>query len=1228
MRWVGIQCKGKNENYQSVVSETELRAEALKAREFMPSLSEFILVTTAPDDAKTQETARTITQENEESDRPMSVAIWGWGTLQGEITRYPEALKAFHPDATPFTDQILTRLADVDEIKAGVDAIRITLESIKGAGTAITVRSDESTKEIEVIDRHLHAEIDGYRDLIREGRPRTAISLLERLRERCWDNASPRVRFRITTNIGAAKLQLGDEKGAAIDFLTARGYDQADKIGMANTALAYTLMGKQSEAVDAANDALQHDPNNQDAASYLIQAQINDLSVIDPFDLVPAALRNTVAVHTAAIFFLRRRGNPQWRDAAREAFSLFADSKEVKRFAAEAVLDAVSQARWFLLGEYTSYEGGMEELRHAAQTLQSAWDSFKSSEVPLDDVSLPHNLALAWRALGEYEFAAEVLDEVIERKKDSVESITMRATVHLALDQEDEALRLLQQRGLEDKTAMILEAEILMNRNPGLARQVLTNIKSRDDEDFAVSRSVLVVQSYLRENRNDEARSAIETLLKAHPGRTEVLLALFRLQHRTYDQEADETLTLIKAQLKPDTPFHDRFLVSEALNARGSYDEAVEVLDGKVDYSRDTPALQLFLTSLVNSDRRKQAHEVVKALPRAVKELPFYLRIQVAVHMARGDFICAEEAARHYLLLRPEELSMRLKWANILLRSGRDEEVRSFLEGSVERLDGSPSERMNLAILLGHFDFEERALRLGYEVFLRNRRDPNIHLQYVALLLRPNLPDFMNLEVNQISTDVAFVIANKRGEEDTYFVEANENLRIDERFIAPDHPLARKVEGLKTGDLFFIGEGSREGEEWCVKSIKHKYLDALHKSMERFQRQFPTEKGLERIVVDGTGQDSLQPVLQRVKQRHDAIEAAFDQYEQTPIPLELLTHSFGGDVIQVWHGIIVSGRSFRVCIGTVEERQAAIQAIVQNERRGCIVDALTFYIIRRLGLERAVIEICGPIGMTETSVDVFRSRHEEIRSQTGKPHMSVFWRNGKYYREEVTDEQLGRALQELEDDLHYISEYCRIVPAEGTRDLPADLRKMSEKVNRSFFDVLLAAQGSNMLLLTDDWAYRIFALQETGTKVSWLQPVLMLARDQNVISIKDYYKAITIMIENKLTFISVDSKTLLAAAEDEKKGEGHGFAKIVEGLGEPRADIASQIRVAAEFFRQIWKDNNTSLRQEAQTGKTLECLMRGRLDVFKSIVRALLLQTPYKGFEAYLFRWLKGHFLL
>ena len=62
-RWVGIQCKGKDADYGGEVTGAELKGEVEKSAEFIPSIKEFILITTAPNDEKIQRAARLLEGE-------------------------------------------------------------------------------------------------------------------------------------------------------------------------------------------------------------------------------------------------------------------------------------------------------------------------------------------------------------------------------------------------------------------------------------------------------------------------------------------------------------------------------------------------------------------------------------------------------------------------------------------------------------------------------------------------------------------------------------------------------------------------------------------------------------------------------------------------------------------------------------------------------------------------------------------------------------------------------------------------------------------------------------------------------------------------------------------------------------------------------------------------------------------------------------------------------------
>lgn len=1228
---VGIQCKGKEgQTYGKKVTEKELRTEVKKAFNFQPSLSEFILVTTAPNDAAIQLVARLITEENEKSNHPMRVDVWGWGELQTRIIQYPIAIRAFHPDSSPFTDDILASQAKIDtKIDKGFDTLNTKLEKLTtDLYASLGNTSGSSSKEQNDLEAQWHREIDSYRDLIVNGKSKTGMELLERLKGEIWTKASDRIKFRITTNIGAALLRLGEEKNAADIFLSAIKYDPFDKIGMANVSLAHILLGDIGKAIESAQSALRQYPENDDAAGYLIQACYTDQNITDPFSLVSENLWKKRGVIIGAIFFWRKRGMPNWHKTAHEAAELFPEADELKRASAEAHLDAFSESKWLLLGNSISTKQNLKILSDAATILQSIWGTIKTGENKID-ISLPNNLALAYRILGKYEDGAKVIDEALAIAPYDIALIKLRAIFYVALHQKEDALKLLLKRRGTDPEAAILTAELLLKQDPKQARDIVSEIdKPGISDEQRVPAFLIRIDSYLQEGNHDLALEHTKSLVADYPRRIDVIIAFSNIQRECSDISAEKTLLQAKDMISENSSFVDRFLVAKELHYWNHHDEAVEILAGRVDFQRDTPALQLFLSSLKESNRRRQAYECITSLPSEIAEKPWYLKMQAGVHIDRGDYPSAEKALDKYLQLCPDDLSMRHIWVGICIRrSEGSAKIRAFLEGNVEILKGNVIDRMQLTILLARFGFEERALQLGYRIFLENPDNPEIHFKYMSLLLQPNKPNEIDLEVKEIGLDVVFVIENDRGENDYYLIEKDKPTSPDGHTIAPDHKIAKKVMGLRVGDTFTIDEAICPPENWRIKSIKHKYLDSLHKCMDRFNRRFPSFQGFQRVVFDPK---SPETILSVIKARHDALQVSFAQYDKSPVPISIFAEILGIDVIKASQSIIATGRKFRVCVGTAEERDIASKAITFNSNGGCVADALTFYIIRRLGLEDAIVGVCGRIGMTESSVDVFRQRREEIELHNGKPFLVMSFHNGQYFREEITTEKLLTAFNEVKNDLLWIENNCDILPAESERILPPAFSNISKRVGRNLFDSILAADGSQRLLLSEDYLYRILATEHGKLAATWIQPVIMMARDKKILSPEKYDDAIYYMLDCGFEYISVDARNLSRAANLETDLDGKRFRKIAEALGGPSADMISHIKVAASFFNEIWKEYDPPLKRKAQTSKVLECLFSGRRKEFSPIARYLniLVTSPRKTFRKYLFDWLIGHFYL
>ena len=629
-QWVGVQCKLKGDTEE--VSERELKAEVEKAKEFRPKLAEFILTTTAPDDAKIQKAARDISQANAKADL-FSVAIWGWQTLEREIAHHAEALAAFHPDISPFSqhqqeiaDETLTVVKQFEERFSSVESMLQSLQHAEAnpMRTAGEVTTDNSTSAQEQIENHLHQEIDGYRDLIRAGRAETARALLEELKRRAWKSASNRVRFRIVTNIGAATLQLGEPETAGKIFLDAIQYDPDDRIGLANVSLANILRGDNEAAIKTAESALAHDSGNSAAAAHLIAASQDREEVLDPLSLVPEEVRHSSEVLISAMNFYSLRGDNSWRALARESVQRHPQDSSLKRRAAEAILDEAFSSEGFHAGGLVPEKIKFEEVEAAAAVLRELWESERRAEGGKADISLALNLTRALWALGDSERATKVLDQALERQPAARELRELRAGLYFESGDVPAALGLVQGELGDPGLALVL-AEERLESDPKRSREILeSEIISRAPPYQQRAAKFLISETFLKEGLGEAALEHARSVVQEHGESVDVLTALSRIERETGENGADETLSRAMQALTDETPFLERVHLAVELDRLSRYEDVASILDGRIDRTHDSPGLRLLLSALINADRRAASYELLGGLPANVAAVPYF----------------------------------------------------------------------------------------------------------------------------------------------------------------------------------------------------------------------------------------------------------------------------------------------------------------------------------------------------------------------------------------------------------------------------------------------------------------------------------------------------------------------------------------------------------------------------------------------------------------------------
>jgi tetratricopeptide (TPR) repeat protein len=1221
--YVGIQCKGKDADYGGSVTEAELRAEVQKSAGFQPPISEFILITTAPDDAAIQRVARELDEEVRRSGRAVKISVWGWGRIQQEIVRFPEAIKAFHPDASPFTDVIIEQN---DQIKELVKQHSIELRRVDERVLAIESRLMQmqlgtvgSAASEAALDRHIHEEIDSYRDMINRGRPSTAIELLTALQGRLVASSSARVRFRIVANIAVAHHRRGELDAAARLFAEAYELSPNDPGAISNKIAALLIENRTQEAHSLAVDALARLSDNPDIALQRLQA----LDATEDFDTVWSSLSTSVIekspLRLRRILFLRERRDPQWRSLLETAILADPNNPVLRGLEAHSILQRVTDVDETALGALAGDSPNRAELARAAAEFESLWANSLGKELEPDWASA-HNGGLA-ASIGDLGTCARLLDDALARGTPVEESKKLRLSVFVRNGQHAEAIALADTLDLTPRNA-IFRADLRVKSQPAAARELLASRATFTDRRDVVAAAQIYIDSLLNEGKYEDAVSEANRLEAVLPDDPLSALSLYLVYSTQGDASAASYLYEAIKRLKSETDYFERFLVAQTLESAGKFDEVVHLLDNRVTLVRDSPALRLLISAAANADRRSTLHKILSALPTEVLEIPFYLRVRAALAIRLGNVADAEEYVRAYLWIRPRSLEVQLQLLHILARQEKGGDLRVEVARPASNFDGTAEDFVVLAQLKeAHGDWRE-AHELAYRMWINNQNSAAVSIRYVGVFLRPGHSTDLDPAPTIVSENMAVSLRERNGSSDVFVIEPDATLRPTPKHISTQHRVAEQLLGKRLGDEVTLADGSKVKIEW----IKPKQLHALHQIMENFQRLFPETEGLERVDFSPTQADGLQPIFERVRSRHDVIQQAFAQYAKGQIPIAILARSVGSDPVDTLRGLIEAKQKIIVCDGTQPERNAAFSAIKANSR-GCVVDALTLQVIWGLNLKSAVESVCGTIGITEHTVARVQEKIHEIEQRLGEPDMSLFVRDGQLFREEISPEQKRYHITKLREQRDWIAA-LEMVPSRGLYDPSSEFRNLARTFGQSLSDDLLAAQGSNRLFVSEDRAMRLLAITEFGVGASWLQPILMKAEQGGFMSRGDYNSAILGFIKMGLEFMSVDAQLLVWTLHATREAVlPNDFVICAQRLGGPSADLESHVDVVMKTIKDTFDDYNLSATLRLLiVGTLLENLCRQRtLEETGGVLRAFA-QLNFR-LRSYIAVWAKGHFL-
>ncbi len=1224
--FVGVQCK----LIKQPLTQTQILSHAREALQIEAGLKELIFATSAPNSTKATDAALAVERQLKAEGHDLVVVVHGWDQLQLLIAQHERAYHAFHPAAAA-----TTAIQAPGPVVGGAEFAALIAAQVAErlqAGVALPAKdAGADTDE----DPALHARIDVFRDLLKQqALPVLAEAGLRDLLAKEDLSKKPWAAYRIQINLGSAAMELGQHQVAAERFEAGYALRPDDAHAKANLALARTLQGRYDEAMALARDALQGEARSDQAIGYLLQAAARADWAGEPESLIPEDLVGTVQADIGLAEFLRRRDVPGWAERTLEIALRHADAEEFRILAAVATLSLAVEGGDLIPGGFGRV--GTDQLRQAADVLKARAEHALDVGFadPQDLMAYLNNAAVLLRLCERYAESEALLRRGLPRVGDQPQLRRLLALVQLSQDKDADACATLESD--TDAENVILRAE-LQAQAGDLEGAIAAAAPFRDTElTPRLRRLKWYIIGHAAQRLGDFAgvAEAVAGLKAIDPADLTANVLEINAARRSPEDEAvaKARLSALAASVPETVDLTARYFLAVELLRHDLPEAASRLLDGRVDLSRPSPTTSVYLRSLASARRDQTFHAALDQAAPEVRDDPD-TRWTVATHAwNRGDLAVSLSALEALLARAPHDGRARLLRVEILMRQDLAAELFSDLGRPIEHLRFERAEdRFRVATLLGHFGFVERAVAFAYRLFLQHRDLSRAWMTLAMIVLEEGWregdapPRWGMVEVGpHAAVDLVYA------DDSTAFfvVEPDAELRrLDPEAWEPDHRLVQAAAGLRTGAQFTAPDG-RQAE---IKQIRHKYVARTQFVLQNHEKRFPAIFGFKHIRLDPDQDGGFDDILAQLKAKDDWTREEATQYVSGPMSLGVLAQRMDMDTINVSAGLAADEVKLKVAFGSLEERDAATEAIRNNRRAGCVLDLLAFWTAWRLEALEAVVAACGPIHLPQSVLDRLRARREAFEGPSGNGFLSSRYDQGKMSVTEVSADDVAALHDETGRAIAWVDQNATIAAVLAGDELPEVLREHLRFGRGDMFDAAVLSHQSHLLLVSDDLPIREFGSAMNGVGGAWLHAVFGQSRWRGHIDEDQYVRWSAHLIGAGHSYLGVTGDMLARAARLDalvERAPGYLFRALSKMVGGVAAEPHSHIAAAAGCLRRLWRDPEAVAYREPTTGFLLRQLIRDRTKDYDAILRDLLraLRT-LPGLVDYIEGWLRGYFL-
>lgn len=1173
-RPAGIQCKCYNSTkFDLSVIDSDIE----KADKASLKIDHLLFATTAKSDA------RVVVQVNElsasrKAQGKFTVSVDYWESIANHIWMYPEVGRRFVKNF-PGSDVNRTRelveeyvpLYAEDQRKARAFQTQ-AIESSARIENQIAALADQVGRlaapqsKGDELNKLVAKQLDLVREKIRQDRIAEARDILTSIKDEAL-SADDFTKFRWHTNIGACLLGDDCEAEAAQEYLTAFQYAPNEEKALANRARALLLQRRFQEGLDACEAGLAVYPNSPIIWAIKLNAR-QLLKHQHPEEGLPEAVAGASDVLYVLSLIRQQQGNHE------EAYKLALRQYEFDKTSTEskrAVL--VSALSWATQNQVRAhFQHLSSEQRAALKTALNYLEPIEDTVERIQRTTVFHeiasNVAVALQLLGDDKRAQALVERTL-RKLPTAESL-LRLRIRW-LDQHDDvaAVRALTEPHMEvlATDVLITLAEVSANRgdidwHEQIQRRLNSHaLSERQKQDlYAIS-----VHAVWNGGRRDEAIRIASERLKAEPDNGLLAGILARmLKSVGKDAEANKWAQRFSALAKRSG---DLPLIIQSADLHwdfGNYFEAADLYGWLVDAPGDDYITKRYLASLIESDQRERARQVIASLDAATRGASAIHRIEANLARQSGDWERLHDILKQELNGHPGDSAVAVGYVGALHRLQKLDELKAYLANNPVFDKTRPENEFEFAKYQSRHGFAFEAVMRLYRLFRQHPNDSRIAGYFLSSLLLSE--DISGKLAVDVATPGTAVHLSRPSDSRWVAVEANglPALTSWPEVIPPNSSQAVCIAGKKVGDKVLFDAGVNR-IEYEISSIEHILLFASRKAHELIAANAIPAGPLWSVrVIKESGEPDIEVIRESLAARSKYVESVVKTYNERKFPICRLAEALGTDIVSLLFEWPFRHADMFVSRGTVEEREVERNVLRMTEAR-YVIDLLSLAELQRWGVFEAACGMLGKPLVPQTAKEQLLSMLQLVEGPKAEANMRE--EDGQLIWTDIPAAYFAQRKDFLLSLLAAIDNRCELVPAFGPTNINQVLRLLPQILDAASLDAVYLSLEHKAALVSDDGSLRLLATEAGITGVAGIQPLLMNLRDDGLLDRNEYSRIILSKLAFGHDFVSVDAHDLYWAVKHANKDETDLFNIALNSFRRATVDSQSVVLVCSEFLR-------------------------------------------------------------